>query len=331
MIEANRRNCKSFNVLFTCIGRRVSLLNSFRAAAKELGLSCKFFGTDVTSQSAALQLCDKSFVVKSVDHNGYIRQLLRIVRQNNVALIVPTIDLDLYDLATYREKFEKLGCRVLVSSPQVVKICQDKRKAYRFMTKNGFETPQTLAARQVLSKRTIAFPMFLKPWDGYASKGNAIAANRKELLFYARKIPNCIVQEFVKGEEYTCDCFVDFDRKIRCVVPRKRIEVRSGEVSKGVTVKNRSIMSKTAELVEMLGAGPGIITVQLIYTKDRRIKFIEINPRVGGGLPLSIKAGADFPKWVLAAVSGVDAQIRFDGFKSRLTMLRYDAEVWVQG
>jgi carbamoyl-phosphate synthase large subunit len=117
--------------------------------------------------------------------------------------------------------------------------------------------------------------------------------------------------------------------KVRCVVPRRRIEVRAGEVSKGQVVKNAHIMSQAARLVEALGAGPGVITIQLFLTSDGKVKFIEINPRFGGGVPLSIKAGANFPKWILQEVLGKKPVIRFDGFKDKLIMLRYDAEVWL--
>jgi len=118
--------------------------------------------------------------------------------------------------------------------------------------------------------------------------------------------------------------------KVRCVVPRKRIEVRAGEVSKGQVIKDPRIMSEAAMLVETLGAGPGVITLQLFLTDDNRVKFIEINPRFGGGAPLSIKAGANFPKWILQEASGKKPNIRFDGFEDDLIMLRYDGEVWLK-
>ena len=90
-------------------------------------------------------------------------------------------------------------------------------------------------------------------------------------------------------------------------------------------------MIQAADLVEKLGAGPGVITLQLFLTSDRKIKFIEINPRFGGGAPLSIKAGANFPKWILQELSGKKQNVRFDGFQDNLIMLRYDSEVWIQG
>jgi len=324
----SRAPVKDLGVLFTCIGRRVSLLNSFRRSARQLKTKARFFGTETTELSPALQLCDEGFLVKPVTHAGYIRQLLLIVKDNGVKLLIPTVDLDLKLLADNKRKFSKMGCRVLVSAPDVVDTCQDKRKTYRFLTENGFDTPDTMSIRAALSKKRLNWPCFLKPWDGYAGRGNAIVNSRKELSFFAKRIPNAICQEFIEGTEHTCDVYVDFGMKVRCVVPRKRIEVRAGEVSKGQVVKNPHIMSEAAKLVDKLGAGPGVITLQLFLTPDDKVKFIEINPRFGGGVPLSIKAGANFPKWILLELLGKKAKTGFNRFKDNVIMLRYDGEVW---
>jgi carbamoyl-phosphate synthase large subunit len=329
-MHSQKRNVDRLAVLFTCIGRRVSLLNSFRQAAKQLRLSADFLGTEATSLSPALQLCDRQFLVKPVTHAQYIRQLLAIVKANNVRLLVPTVDLDLKLLARKRAEFARLGCFVLISTPRVIDICQDKRKTYRFLVKNGFDTPRTMSIRTAISNKKLQWPCFLKPWDGYASRGNAIVRNRRELSFFAKRVPNPICQEFVNGVEHTCDVYVDSAMKARCVVPRKRIQVRAGEVSKGKVVKHPIIMAQAKKLVEKLGAGPGIITLQLFLTPRNKVKFIEINPRFGGGAPLAIKAGANFPKWILQELLGKQPNIRFDGFKDSLVMLRYDAEVWMQ-
>ena len=331
------------NVLFTCIGRRVSLLESFRRAAKQLKINASLLGTDTTELSPALQLCDRRFGVKPTTHAGYIKQILSIVKANGVKLLVPTVDLDLKLLSQNKPKFAALGCRVLVSDPEVIDICQDKRKTYKFLLRNDFEAPVTVTIPTALKnlrnrklkivnrKSQTRFPLFVKPWDGYAGRGNAVVNNRRELLFYAKRVPNAICQELVEGTEYTCDVYVDFGMKVRCVVPRKRIEVRAGEVSKGQVAKNARIMSEAAKLVERLGAGPGVITLQLFLTGGGKIKYIEINPRFGGGAPLSIKAGADFPKWILQELTGKKPNIRPDGFKDGLIMLRYDSEVWLEG
>jgi carbamoyl-phosphate synthase large subunit len=242
----SRTTIDNLSILFTCIGRRVSLLNSFRRAGRQLKIDLMLLGTDATELSSALQLCDKGFPVRPITHANYIKQLLNIVRTNNVKLLIPTVDLDLKLLAQNKPKFAAAGCCVLVSKPNVVDICQDKRKTFRFLLKNGFDTPLTMSPRAALSKKKLNWPCFLKPWDGYASRGNAIVNNREELLFFAKRIPNTICQEFVKGTEHTCDVYVDFNMEVRCVVPRKRIEIRAGEVSKGQVVKHPRIMSEAA-------------------------------------------------------------------------------------
>jgi carbamoyl-phosphate synthase large subunit len=319
--------------LFTCIGRRVSLLRSFRQAARKLRLDASFYGTDVCALSPALQLCDEAFLVEPTTHAGYIDQLLSIVRRQAVRLLVPTVDLDLRSLAEHKPRFEELGCRVLVSDPDAIDTCQDKRRTFGFLRKNGFDTPVTMSVRAALAadrRGEWHWPCFLKRWDGSADRDNAVVHNPGELRCYARRIPNPLCQELLEGTEYTCDVYVDFEKKVRCVVPRRRIEVRAGEVSKSQIVKHPDFMHGARRVIELLGAGPGVITLQLFFTRDGRIRFTEINPRFGGGAPLSIQAGADFPKWILQELTGRRPRIGCDAFTDGLTMLRYDAEVWLQ-
>lgn len=320
-------------VLFTCIGRRVSLLHAFQQAAKRLKLSVSFCGTDTSPLSPALQLCDQAFLVEPTTHARYIDQLLSIVRRHKVKLLVPTVDLDLTLLAAHRPQFERLGCRVLVSEPDVIDVCQDKRRTFGFLTKHGFGTPRTMSVRMALAadrRRQLAWPCILKRWDGSAGKDIAVVNNRSEMQFFAGKIRNVMCQEFIEGTEYTCDVYVDFGMEVRCVVPRRRIEVRAGEVSKSRVVKDERIMSQARKLAELLRAGPGVVTLQLFVTQAGRIRFTEINPRFGGGAPLSIRAGADFPRWILQELTGRRPRIGFGAFKDGLMMLRYDAEVWLE-
>jgi carbamoyl-phosphate synthase large subunit len=330
MVSSSRFNAAKFNVLFTTIGRRVSLLNSFRRAAKQLKISVQFFGTDVDKLAAAFQFCDRPLLVKPIKDKAYIPELLNIVDKNKIKLIVPTIDTNLLVLAKNKKKFAALGCYVLVSEPEVIYTCQDKREAYHFMRDNGFDTPVTISVQSAFAKRDFDWPALLKPRDGSASRGVVVVNNRQELLTLGRRAPNYIVQKFIKGVEYTCDVYVDFDMKVRCVVPRKRIEIRAGEVSKAQVVKNSAIMNRVAKLAKALKAGPGVITVQCFLKSDGRIVFTDINPRFGGGVPLSIKAGADFPKWILQEMLGRKPMIKPDRFEDGLIMLRYDSEVWLK-
>lgn len=320
---------KKVTILFTCVGRRVGLARAFQQAAKSLKIPCTTIGTDISSFSPALYACDRGIITEPVGSKKYISEILSIVKKHKVDLIIPTIDTDLLDLSRHGAEFQSLGAKVMVSSDEVVEICQDKRKAYHFLIDHKFDTPRTVDLSKV-KKRDLTFPVFFKPWNGSASRGNAIARNLEEFKYLSKRIPNCIVQEYMDGQEITCDVYVDFQMRVRAVVPRKRMEVRAGEVSKSQTVRMPDLMDRCRRLVEELGAGPGVITIQGFLLKNNKFKFVEINPRFGGGSPLSIAAGADFPRWILSELMGIRPVIAFQGWRDSFYMFRYDEAIWVK-
>lgn len=320
---------KKIVILFTCVGRRVSLIDSFRRACTQLGYTPVIAGTDTSELSPALQCCDLKHIVPPVDRPGYARAVTEIIKRTNVDLLIPTIDLDLPIWSRRRASLARSGCTALISTPRVVEICQDKRLTFSFLKQHGFDTPHTITAPSALKLKIHCFPYFLKPWDGHASRGNALVHNLDELKYHARRIPNCLVQHSVPGHEHTMDVLIDFDGRVRCVVPRRRIETRGGEVSKAVTVKHPLMIEQGKALVECLRAGPGVVTLQCFLTPDQQIKFIEINPRFGGGVPLAIKAGANLPRWILQLWLKQNPRIAIDRWRDGLAMLRYDEAIWL--
>ncbi len=314
---------RQVRILFTCAGRRVELIQAFLRAGRPLGLSVMAQAADTEPYFAAGCLVGKSHLVPPIASPSYIPKLLSIVRREKIDLLVPLLDIELVKLADARDIFAKAGCRVLISSPQVVHTCRDKLTTFAFLTQHGIDTPATWPAKTMLKKARHKFPYFLKPQKGSASKGNFILRNKTDLLALVPHVPEAIVQEYVEGVEYTLDVYSGFDGKPRCVVPRRRLEVRGGEVTRAITCRHDGIMQTGLRVVEALHDCVGVITIQLIMTPGGRIRVIEINPRFGGGVPLAIKAGADFPKWLLMEWMGRKPRIRLDHFRPNLMMLRY--------
>ena len=121
------------------------------------------------------------------------------------------------------------------------------------------------------------------------------------------------------------------------IVPRVRLEVRSGEVVKSRTVKQGLVIRETMVLLEALkreGSVAGPLTVQCFLSDNEgEISFIEINPRFGGGVPLSFAAGADYGSALAKMCEGKRWSPRTEeeylADFSELTMLRYDQAVYV--
>jgi carbamoyl-phosphate synthase large subunit len=318
-------------VLFTCVGRRVELVRAFREAAADLGLKLEVHGGDASRLSPAMHRVDKPHVLPPISSDGYLDALLTLVRRARIDLLIPLIDLELLLVAGAADRLAKARCQALISSERVVRTCRDKLATFEALETAGIDTPRTWSWRDAIKKTRHKFPYFLKPRSGSAAMGNYVVHNRRELEVFGRRVHDPIVQEYVDGAEHTLDVYTGLDGKPRCVVPRKRLEVRSGEVSKGLIVKDPAIMAVGREVAEMLGECRGVITVQCIVTPGRRIRVIEINPRFGGGVPLAIHAGADFPRWILLELMGERPRINPTGFRNDIAMLRFDDSVFLRG
>ncbi len=322
---------RSVRLFFTCAGRRIELITAFIRAARSLGLRPEIHAADTEPHFAAACVADRAHQVPPTRAAGYIPALLRTVRRHKIDILIPLIDMELVKLADARDEFVRLGCAALISSPSVVRTCRDKLLTYRFLTGHGIDTPTTWTPQEALSRRRHRFPYFLKPRQGSASRGSFVIRNRADLNALVPRVPDPIIQEFIPGFEHTLDVYAGFDGRPRCVVPRQRIEVRGGEVTKARTVKHPEIMKMGARVVEALGDCVGSITIQLILMPGGRIRVIEINPRFGGGVPLAIHAGADFPKWLLSEWLGRHLRIRLDQFRDDQLMLRYHQSFFLNG
>ena len=316
-------------MLFTCIGRRVELLNAFREAADRLDINLEIHGADASRLSPALHLADKAHLVPPIGTGRYIDALLKVVRRAGIDLLIPLIDTELPTLAAAVDRFAEVDCLALVSSPSVIETCRDKLATYQALKEAGIDTPATWPWAEAIKRKRHRFPYYLKPRAGSAAMGNYAVRNLDELHTLGRRVRDPIVQEFVDGVEHTLDVYTGFDGRPRCVVPRRRLEVRTGEVSKGLIVKDRAVMEVGRRVAETLGECRGVVTVQCMVTPDRRIRVIEINPRFGGGAPLAIYAGADFPRWILSELVGIRPRINPTGFRDDVAMLRFDDSVFV--
>jgi carbamoyl-phosphate synthase large subunit len=319
-----------FSVLLTSGGRRVALVREFQAALKNLGVAGRVLVADLRRNAAAFHAADAGVLVPRVSSPEYVPHLLELCAREGVRMVVPLIDTELHLLAPHREAFAARGITLVVSSPATTELSLDKRTTRDFFVAHGFDTPRVLDAAAILADPAARYPYFLKPADGSCSVGATRVDDAESLAFHARHTANAMVQEFVQGAEYTLDVLADFTGKVRCVVPRLRIETRAGEVSKGMTVKDPLLMDAGRRVVEALPGAVGCMTVQLFLTAERAVKFIEINPRFGGGFPLAAAAGAKYPEWLVAWALGRDPAVSMDGWTDGLVMLRYDDAVFVQ-
>lgn len=309
----------SINILILSAGRRVELINCFKKAAKELKIDSKVIATDLLDTAPAIYFADNYYLIPRIGSDDYIEKIIEICNKEGIRLIIPTIDTELLVLARNKYYIEsQTNAKLLVSDLPIIEICRNKISSQNFFDKKGFGVPKLI---ENINSGDFEFPVFIKPLDGSSSINAFKVNNQRELEFFYTYIKNPIVQELVSGKEYTIDVFLDFDSNIITVVPRQRLAVRSGEISKGKIIKDRDIINDVIKLMKVLKP-IGHITVQCIKTV-KEIIYIEINPRFGGGAPMSIKAGADSCKNLFKLLQGERLSYNED-YKENVLFLRFD-------
>lgn len=313
-------------ILFTSVGRRVELMQAFKKAAEESGVNLTIIGADISNTAPALFFCDEIKIVCRINHPEYIPQLLKICEEEKVDCLIPTIDTDLMLLAENKKKFEAIGTKVLISAVEKVKVCRDKRFTADYFNSLGLKSPTPVDA---VEKYNFGYPAFIKPKDGSSSINAYKVNNEEDLKAYAEKIDDYIIQPFISGKEYTIDIFCDYEGNPVFITPRERMAVRAGEVLQTRICQDDVMIAEMKTLIADYKPC-GQITVQLIRDENTGDNYyIEINPRFGGGAPLSIKAGADSAKAVIRMLNGEKLDYVEKAARDQSIYSRFDQSVCV--
>lgn len=253
----------------------------------------------------------------------------------NPTIIIPTLDTQL------KEFEDKNDNKYLVSKN--ASVWNNKIKTQALFAGLNLPVPQFIGTINEGKYSEVNVPDYskqyiFKPVFGACSKNQFTAYNKKtykaiiDLIFEMNQ--PYIIQEKITGYEYTIDCFADFNNNLIQAVQRRRDFVRAGEVSISTTVRYDVIEQYIKKLFKLIPfVGP--ITVQVFFNEfENKLYFIEINPRFGGGYPLSHRAlksynSKTYPQLILNMFDGRKLKPELGRYKSNLTMTRYDKGIFV--
>lgn len=319
-----------FHVMLSAVGRRVTLLKLLRRSLEELQLPGKILATDINRISSAFHVADAGRIVPDYNDPRCLEETLSLCQEYKVRVIVPTIDPDLPFYAEHQKEFEDNNVQVMVSSPETIRICNDKKATYEWLTAHNLPCLRYIDAHELFEDMNDwSFPLFIKPRHGSSSINARVIRDHHELRA-AVVSKEFIAQEVAGDEEYTVDVYVDRRGRCRCAVPRLRMATRGGEVSKGMTVRSQPLQSLARRVAEALPGARGVMNIQIFYDEDRQTLAVnDINARFGGGYPLTHQAGAPMVRWMLEEVMGLPLTAEEDRWVDGLVMLRYDEAVFV--
>jgi len=309
------------------VKKKLKILRSAVGSPPSLGLirelqknNIEIIGIDANPLSFGLYDLKKTYLVPPGDSPDFLDKIIKIIEEESPDAILSGPEQEILVLSKNKELLEKNGGMLLCPDYDSVVICSDKEKTYTKFEELGIPFPE------IYSIKNVQFPCIIKPKSGSGSLNVYKIENRKQFNFFIKKVRHPIIQEFIKGEEYTIDILADKNGNCLSVVPRLRISTESGISMKGKTIYNKEMMDYCKLIVKKLKLfGP--LCIQCIKKNDK-LRFLEINLRFGGGSILSIKADPTIIPNLIRIINRQNP-IQGNGFKRGLYMLRNYCEIYV--
>lgn len=296
--------------------RRVSMADLLKRAGERIGHEVKIVSYEL-STDVPIALAGKVVTGKKWGDPDCVADIVDVCDRYGVDIILPFVDGAIEVAARCKEYLPEVF--IPVSDAGLAARMFDKIEAATAFEEAGLPIPQTYTAL------TADLPAIAKPRHGSASRGIKVFHNMDDLM-HLENLQDYLIQEYVEHKrEYTVDCYVSQSGEILLTVPRLRIEVMGGEVTRTKTVRNEELIGMSREVLEKF-AFRGPVTLQFLEDTDSgRFMLMEINPRLGGGVVCSIYAGAPFTDYLLR--ESLHMRVRpSDDWNDNTLMARYFAE-----
>lgn len=257
-------------IIVTGIGGNVGqgIIRNIRATDFKI----KVIGTNIDSFSSGNHLCDTFYKVPYAYDENYIQTINTIVTKEQIDLIIPSTDFEVFYLAKYQDQ---IPCKVVVSDFNTAFNYLDKYNTYLHFEKHNIPFATSFLPSNYNKE---LLDIIVKPRKGRGSRG--IQINPKEYTVFSDE--DYMIQEYHQGVEITTAFYVDKSQKMHGFITFERV-LENG------TTTHCKVVSKYNEQIEQIILNiikvsqiKGSANLQAIVTKTGKIIPFEINCRISG-------------------------------------------------
>ncbi|NCA26500.1 MAG: ATP-grasp domain-containing protein [Methylophilaceae bacterium] len=310
------------NILLSCIGKRGYIADCFREI---LPAGSKIIGTSNTAWTPGFSSCDFSLILPPIASDEYVPVLLNECRKREVSGLLSLFDPDVHKISAHRKEFFEAGIIPVIPELAASTIAFDKQETWRFLSALGIAVPLTTEslsqAKIWLESGALKFPLVIKPRYGFGSTNTFTARNVSELDVFYLYAPGMIIQQFMDAESLNVDGLGDLKARPVTVVPWRKLLSRMGETERSVTIECPELVGLAERLIREVGIiGP--FDADFFRDSNGKLWVLELNPRFGGGYPVSHLAGANFPDLIIRLIRGEPVERNKRDYKRGVTMMK---------
>lgn len=285
------------------------------------GSDYKIIAFDSSKYAAGLHMADKYFLIPQASDDNYIPDLLLICKKEKVDLLFPGMDCELEKLSKYKQILKDFGITIVISSPEIVRLADDKYATNQIIYRLGLPTIKTNRLNALVKVWRIGYPQIIKPQKGGARSKNVYKISKQDDI-PGIDLRDYILQEYIEGDEYTCGTLT-LDGKYRGCIVMRRI-LRDGDTYKAFVERNTVIEDLCEKVCTKLKPF-GAFNIQLRMREGKPYVF-EFNARCSGTTAARALAGFNEPKMIADyLLKGIEPEYSI----KEITILRYWNELIV--
>ncbi|MBL0373272.1 ATP-grasp domain-containing protein [Rhizobium sp. KVB221] len=260
-------------------------------ALKHSTLGATIVTADPNPLSAGLYWGEKAHLLPMASAPDYLEQLRTVIERERPDIVIPGTDVELHTMAANRLAIERdFDTHVIISSPEVVSIADDKWLTAEFLRNKGLGyVPSCLPGDEEALIAEVGFPLIVKPRVGARSIGFSVIRDMDRLQRAIHEQPDVVIQKHVGTDqtEYTAGT-ITFDGVCRASIVMRR-DLRDGNTYRAFTQPYSDLNRAVEEAANALGAyGPANFQFRLDEGVPR---IFEINGRFSGTTGVRYHAG----------------------------------------
>ncbi|MFE5582421.1 ATP-grasp domain-containing protein [Kitasatospora sp. NPDC056531] len=231
-------------------------------------------------------------IIARADSPLFAADLMELVHDLKPDALLCCVENELPQLVHLRGHLQRAGVRTWLPDMATVTTAGDKWEFYRAMRGGRVPTPATWLPAQI-GEIPEGIELVVKPRRGQGSKNVHFCHTREQARVLCELAPDPIIQQRVRGREFSADCLADHNGRAS-VVLRRRLMVQAGMSVVAVTIDDAEAAKHVTEALRTIRA-TGPVDVQGFITEgaDPRVVITEINSRLAAGFLLSEEAGAN--------------------------------------
>jgi carbamoyl-phosphate synthase large subunit len=255
-------------------------------------------------------LVDKTYQIPypSGGTEPLIARLEYIQEKENMDLIIPNFDAELFNFIKLQDKLSDMGIRTFLPNLDQLEA-RDKMKLAAFGKKNGFFVPEEHYLHELIELKKLEselkYPVMVKGKYYDAIVANSFDQVEKAFQKVQAKWGSPIIlQEFIKGTEINIAALGDGEGNTISVIPMRKLYItEKGKAWAGVTLDDELLNDLGRQFIKATHWRGGC-ELEVMLTSAGKPFILEVNPRFPAWIYLTAAAGQNQPASLVKMAMG---------------------------